>query len=47
MKFLDPTQPDRKFGSRLFLKKRRTSLNLTGQSRSEMLYPIKMVRKAG
>jgi hypothetical protein len=35
MKFVDRTQPYRKFGSRLFLKKRRTSLNPTVQRRSE------------
>ena len=37
MKFVAPTQTYRKFGSRLFLKKSRTSLNPTVQSRSEML----------
>jgi hypothetical protein len=35
MKLVDPTEPYRKFGSRLFLKKSRTSLNPTVQSRSE------------
>jgi hypothetical protein len=35
MKFVDPTEPYRKFGSRLFPKKSRTSLNPTVQSRSE------------
>ncbi len=35
MKFVDPTQPYRKFGSWLFLKKSRTSRRLPAQSRSE------------
>ena len=35
MKFVDPTQPYRKFGSWLFLKKSRTSRRLPVQSRSE------------
>jgi hypothetical protein len=35
MKFVDPTQPYRKFGTRLFIKKSRTSPKLTVQRRSE------------
>jgi len=35
MRFVDPTEPYRKFGSGLFLKKSRTSPDLTMQSRSE------------
>jgi hypothetical protein len=35
MKFVDRTEPYRKFGSRLFPKKSRTSLNPALRSRSE------------
>jgi hypothetical protein len=40
MKFVDPTQPYRKFESRVFLKKSRTSLNFIVQSRSENAFSL-------